>query len=162
MERKGILLAILACASTAAADSRVVIESATDDTRAPSAERKRNSTTLRHTLDQLITTHSLKANAHIDASVVSLTVERSDNLVIVSAQVRIAISDDTGRIHSVLSGGAKVEAPARMYRARGRIGLRNDALSAAVTGMFDKVKTVIAPMPKTKVRVAMARSFTSS
>jgi hypothetical protein len=142
MTRTGILLAVLAVASPAAAD--VVVSSATDASPCTAMERSQNTATLRRTLDTLIASQLPSANAHVDATIVSLTVEPTDDLVVVSAQIRLAISDDSGRILSVLTGGAKVEQSARSYRAQKLGRMRDDAVSAAVEGMFGKVKIAIA------------------
>jgi hypothetical protein len=143
MRCTAIVFAVVATASATYAD--VTVESATDASPCAPTERLRNSTTLRHTLENLIDAQVSNANAHVDASIVSLTVESTDELVTVSAQVRLAISDDSGKILSVLTGGAKVEMPARDYRARGLGSMRDDAVSAAVEGMFGKVKTALEP-----------------
>jgi hypothetical protein len=158
MRRTAIFIAVLATASIAVAESKVLIESATDATKGSRRQRAQNTITLRRTLDDLLASHTVNANAHVDATVVSLTVQPKGKLMIVSAQVRLAISDDNGRILSVLVGGAKVEAP----RAdRGRLGhLRDEAVSAAAEGMFDKLKTSLSQarsQTRAEKRIALAR-----
>lgn len=139
VKRTAIFLAMLAAASPAMA--QIVVASATDSSRSTSIERARNAATLRRTLDRLI--GSQTCNAHVDATIVSLTVEPAGALVVVSAQVRLAISDPNGRILSVLTGGAKVETDARGFRPRQLPRMRDDAMFAAVEGMASKVKRVV-------------------
>lgn len=137
MKRMAIWFAVLAAASPAMADVRIA--SATDATHGSVIERAQNTATLRRTLDRLTSRLSTKTT-HVDATIVSLTVEPQDDLVVVSARVRLAISDDNGRILSVITGGAKVEQDARIFRTRHLKTMRADAVSGAVEGMFDKVK----------------------
>jgi hypothetical protein len=145
MRSLAIVIAVLAAASPATAG--VVVESATDASRCTSDERAQNTTTLRRTLDRLSTQLST-TNAGIDATIVSLSVEPAGALVVVSAQVRLAISDENGRLLTVLTGGAKVEMSAREYRARKLPRMRQDAVVGAVEGMFGKVKASLRQLPR--------------
>jgi hypothetical protein len=142
MKSSAIMIAVLAAAAPAAAD--VVVKSATDTSRCTPTESAQNTATLRDSLDDVIASQLSTGNAHIDASIVSLTVEKTRVRVVVSAQVRIAISDDNGRILSVLAGGAKVEQSAGTIRARDVRVMREDAVRAAVDGMTDKMKVSVA------------------
>ncbi len=142
MKGTAILLAVLAAAAPAAAEVRVA--SATDASPRTAIERAQNTTTLRRTLDRLIASQRSSTNAHVDATIISLTVEPIDDLVVVTAHVRLAISDEDGRLLSVLTGGAKVERTARHVRARHLRAMREDAVAAAVEGMFDKLKKSVA------------------
>jgi hypothetical protein len=76
---------------------------------------------------------------HIDLSVVKIDVAQAGQFVEVEAQLRLAISDGSGRMMSFLSGGAKVQVPRRVYDARNLPTLRREALENAMRGMFDKL-----------------------
>jgi len=76
---------------------------------------------------------------HIDLSVTKLDVDRSSGLVEVDAELRLAISDDSGKMLSFLSGGAKVQVPAQKFDARYLPELHKEALENAMRGMFDKL-----------------------
>lgn len=76
---------------------------------------------------------------HIDLSVTKLAAARAGNLVEVEAELRIAISDDSGRMLSILSGGARVQVPPGTFDARQLPALRKEALDNAMRGMLDKL-----------------------
>ncbi len=76
---------------------------------------------------------------HLDLSVTRLAATRVGNVIEVGAELRIAISDDSGKILSLLSGGAKVQVPAASFDARTLPALRRDALDGAMRGMLDKL-----------------------
>jgi HEAT repeat protein len=76
---------------------------------------------------------------HIDLSVTKLAANRAGNLIEVEAELRIAISDDSGRMLSVMSGGAKVQVPPGTFDARQLPTLRKEALDNAMRGMLDKL-----------------------
>ena len=78
---------------------------------------------------------------HLDLSVTKLDVAQNGNFIEVEAQLRLAISDDNGRMLSFLSGGAKVQVPKRTFDARYLPALRKEALENAMRGMFDKLLT---------------------
>lgn len=144
-----LLIAVLA--ATAPAGAEVVVETATDASRCTPQERAQNAATLRRTLDRLIATHALAANAQIDASIVTLTVEPSAKLVVASARVRLAITDESGRMVSVVTGDAKIEVP-RGTRPPQLARMRDDAVTAAVEALFGKVKIALAPTTPTPRR----------
>ncbi len=75
----------------------------------------------------------------IDVSVVKLDVAQTGGYVEVSAELRLAISDDHGKMLSFLSGGAKVQIPVSKYRPKYLATMRRDALEGALRGMFDKL-----------------------
>jgi hypothetical protein len=79
------------------------------------------------------------AARHLDISVTRLAAVRAGQLVEVEAELRIAISDDSGRMLSILSGGAKVQIPADKFDARNLPVLRREALDNAMRGMFGKL-----------------------
>jgi len=76
---------------------------------------------------------------HIDLSVTKLAATRVGAYVEVDAQLRLAISDDSGKMLSFLSGGAKVQVPADKYQAQYLPSLRKEALESAMQGMFGKL-----------------------
>ena len=78
---------------------------------------------------------------HLDLSVTKLDVAQSGNFIEVEAQLRLAISDDNGRMLSFVSGGAKVQVPKRTFDARYLPALRKEALENAARGLFDKLLT---------------------
>jgi hypothetical protein len=155
MNSAAILVTVLA--ATTPAMGEVIVASTSDTSRGTPSERAQNTATLRRTIDDTIGSRLSSANAHVDATIVSLVVRSRRNAIVVSARVRLAISDNHGRILSIVVGGAKVERSARTYRAaRDLRGLRDDAISAAVDGSFDKVRVAVdATAPRTPVRVAI-------
>jgi len=76
---------------------------------------------------------------HLDLSVTRLAATRAGNMIEVCADLRVTISDDSGKILSLVSGGAKVPVPAASFDGRGLPALRRDALEGAMRGMFDKL-----------------------
>jgi hypothetical protein len=75
----------------------------------------------------------------IDVSVVKLEVVQSGSYMEVEAELRLAISDDKGKMLSFLSGGAKVQVPLAKYKPKFLPTMRKDALEGAMKGMFDKL-----------------------
>ena len=131
----------------------VLINSSTDDSpgSADPASRKLHAEIIKRALtdrlraDASITSAigearrwSLDAR-HLDLSVTRLAATRAGNVVEVGAELRIAISDDSGKMLSLLSGGAKVQVPAARFDPRNLPALRKDALDGAMRGMFDKL-----------------------
>ena len=76
---------------------------------------------------------------HIDLSVVKMDVTDAKGMIEVDAELRLAISDDKGRMLSFLSGGAKVSVPKAKFDLRYLPNLRKEALENAMRGMFDKL-----------------------
>jgi hypothetical protein len=125
---------------------RVVIGSSVDQTQtAEDKERAANAATAKRVLAKLIARESMPRGdvRHLDISVVSLTIDPLGENVIVSAEVRIAVSGGRGTLLQVFAGGAKVEIPGRSYRAHRLPGLREDALAGAVEAVFSKVKRTL-------------------
>jgi hypothetical protein len=73
---------------------------------------------------------------NVDVSCVALETRTTGNYVEIEAQLRLAISDDRGKMLSFLSGGAKVQVPRRTFDARYLPQLRKEALENAVRGLF--------------------------
>ncbi len=76
---------------------------------------------------------------NVDVSLVSLETRNSGGYVEIEAQLRLAISDDRGKMLSFLSGGAKVQVPRRSYDPRYLPQLRKEALENAVRGLFSNL-----------------------
>jgi hypothetical protein len=75
----------------------------------------------------------------VDVSVVKLELSQDGNYMVMAAELRLAISDDKGKMISFLSGGAKVQIPRNKYSAKILPNMRKDALEGAMQGMFDKL-----------------------
>jgi len=85
---------------------------------------------------------------NIDLSVVKLDVTPSGNYMEIEASLRLAISDDKGKMLSFLSGGAKVQIPKTTYDPKYLPALRKEALENAMRGMFEKLVTHLRTQPK--------------
>jgi len=75
----------------------------------------------------------------IDLSVVKMDVETNGAYVEIAAELRLAISDDKGKMLSFLSGGAKVQIPTAKFKGQFLPNYRREALEGAMHGMFDKL-----------------------
>ena len=136
-------------------DSYITINSSADDSpgKADKPTRKLHGEIVRDTLlasfkrEPLVTTVASDAHRwgldsrHLDLSVTKLDVAQAGGFVEIEAQLRLAISDDNGKMLSFLSGGAKVQVPARTYNAKYLPNLRREALENAMRGMFAKLLT---------------------
>jgi hypothetical protein len=134
-------------------DLFVLINSSTDDSpgKTDKATRKLHGELLRKVLGDsfhatpLVTSVATEAQRygldprHLDVSVTKLEVVPSGTYMEIQAELRLAISDDHGKMLSFLSGGAKVQIPRRTYDARYLPDLRKEALENAVRGLFDKL-----------------------
>jgi len=76
---------------------------------------------------------------HLDLSIVKMEVAQSGTYMEIEAQLRLAISDDKGRMMSFVSGGAKVQIPKKTFDLRYLPALRKEAVENAMRGMFDKL-----------------------
>jgi len=136
-------------------DLYVQIKGANDDSpgKADKATRKTNAEILKQALlDELKTAPqvtmtesvaqrwSLDAR-HIDLSVVKMEVVQAGSYIEMQTELRLAISDDTGKMISFLSGGAKVQVPKSKFNTNALPMMRKDALEGAMRGMFDKLIT---------------------
>jgi hypothetical protein len=79
------------------------------------------------------------AARHIDLSVTRLDVGKTLDHIEIAAQLRLAISDDSGKMMSFLSGGAMVQVSNQTFDARYLPALRRQALETAMRGMFEKL-----------------------
>jgi len=76
---------------------------------------------------------------HVDLSITRLAATRTGGTIEVDAQLRLTISDDSGKMLAFLSGGARVEVPTQKFDPRYLPTLRKEALEDAMRGMFDKL-----------------------
>jgi hypothetical protein len=134
-------------------DVYVLVKTSSDDSPGNSNKdaRKTHGDIIRQTLmdsfkaQPTVTTQAAEAQKwdlsarQVDLSVVKLEVAQSGGYMEVEAQLRLAISDDKGRMQSFLSGGAKVSIPRSKYDAKNLPALRREALENAMRGMFDKL-----------------------
>jgi hypothetical protein len=75
----------------------------------------------------------------IDLSVVKVDVSTVGGMVEIAVDLRLAISDDKGKMLSFLSGGAKVQVPSGKFNSKYLAQFRKQALEGAMQGMFDKL-----------------------
>lgn len=134
-------------------DLYVLIKGANDDSpgKADKPTRKTNADILKQALTdelkaapQVTMTESVAQRwgleaRHIDLSVVKLEVVQDGGYVEMQTELRLAISDDTGKMISFLSGGAKVQVPKSKFTLGALPMMRRDALEGAMRGMFDKL-----------------------
>jgi len=134
-------------------DLYLLVNSSADDSpgTADKPARQRNADTVKRVLlerfktDASVTSVADDARQwglearHIDVSVTKLDVDKSAGNVEVGAELRLAISDDSGKMLSFLSGGAKVQVPSQKFDPKYLPALRKEALENAMRGMFDKL-----------------------
>lgn len=133
------------------ADTYVHINSSADDSpgRADKKTRQANAEILRAFLtnqfraNPLVTMDDAEKSRlvarHLDLSVVKLAVVTAGTHVEVEAQLRLAISDASGKMLSFVSGGAKVSVPKTKFHPKYMANMRRDALEGAVRGLYDKL-----------------------
>ncbi|HEX4422385.1 MAG TPA: HEAT repeat domain-containing protein [Kofleriaceae bacterium] len=135
------------------ADLFLLVSSSADDSpgTADKTTRKTHAEIVRRVLiEQLKTEASVTSTAseashwglaarHIDLSVTKLEVGKAGVYTEVKAELRIAISDDKGKMLSFLSGGAKVQVPTDKFNVQYLPSLRKEALEDAMHGMFRKL-----------------------
>ena len=135
------------------AEYMIVISSSSDDSpgRLDKAARKVHSEALRAELTKelaaqpsvtLAAAEAQKWNLdtrHVDLSIVKMEVVPNGTYMEIQADLRLAISDDKGRMMSFVSGGAKVQIPKKTFDLRYLPALRKEAVENAMHGMFDKL-----------------------
>ena len=138
-----------------APDLYVMIKSSSDDSpgKADKPTRKQNATVVKQALmDSFKVAPQVTMTAadaqrwgldprQVDLSVVKMAVETNGGYVEIDAELRLAISDETGKMLSFLSGGAKVQIPSAKFKAQYLGNYRREALEGAMRGMFDKLLT---------------------
>lgn len=136
-----------------APDLYVTIKSSTDDSpgHGDKATRKQNADAVKSTLETSLKTAPqvtmVAADAQrwgldprmIDVSVVKMDIQTTEGYVEIAAELRLAISDDKGKMLSFLSGGAKVQIPSAKFKTQYLQNYRREALEGAMRGMFDKL-----------------------
>src|SRR3569623_695734 len=134
-------------------DLYVLIKSTNDDSpgKADKTTRKINADILKAAIaDELKTAPQVTTTAevaqrwgldarHIDLSVVKMDLVQSGGYIEMQTELRLAISDDTGKMLSFLSGVAKVQIPKTKFNPNALPMMRRDALEGAMRGMFDKL-----------------------
>jgi HEAT repeats len=138
-----------------APDLYVMIKSSSDDSpgKADKPTRKQNAEVVKQTLlDSFKAAPQVTMTAAdaqrwgldprtIDLSVVKMEVETNGGYVEIDAELRLAISDENGKMLSFLSGGAKVQIPSAKFKGQFLQNYRKEALEGAMRGMFDKLLT---------------------
>jgi hypothetical protein len=143
-------------------DLYIIIKSSADDSPGTTdkATRKVHADIIRQSLAEqcrsAVNVTSLAAEAqrwgldlrNIDLSVVKMAVTPVGDHYDVEAQLRLAISDDKGKMLSFLSNGATISVPRGSYNARILPKLRKEVLEGAMRGMFDKLLAHLRDLPK--------------
>ena len=135
------------------ADTYVRINSAMDDspgkadkkTRQANADILRNFLTAQFRANPALTMDDPSKKGvtarHLDLSVVKLDVVTGGTHIEVEAQLRLAISDENGKMLSFVSGGAKVQVAKNKFNPKYMPNMRRDALEGAMRGLYDKLLT---------------------
>ncbi len=141
-------------ALSAQPDVYVVLKTTKDDSPGTGAgkdakTRKENAVIIRDSLNGSLRTHVSVTNiaedakrygldpCQVDLSIVKLEQRQNGDYIEVQAELRLAISDDHGRMKSFLTNGAKVQVPRRTFDQRYLPQLRREALENAVKGIVD-------------------------
>jgi len=141
------------CAVEDKPDLYVMVKSSSDDSpgKADKTQRKTHAEIVKQTLlDSFKAAPQVTLTASeaqrwgldprtIDLSVVKMDVETVGGMVEIDAELRLAISDDKGKMLSFLSGGAKVQVPSGKFNPKFLANFRKEALEGAMRGMFDKL-----------------------
>lgn len=77
----------------------------------------------------------------VDVSVTKMIVRTKGKMLEVETELRLAISDESGKMLSFISGGAKVQVPKQGFNWSYLPNLRKEALENAVRGLFGKLLT---------------------
>jgi hypothetical protein len=138
MVRSLIVLALMV--GTVGAEPTVKVRTAKDNSHAVTeTESKKHEEVMRRTIERLVARAPIKldANRNVDASLVTLTTDMLGSTAIVTATLQLVVSDDNGRITSVLGTSAKVEA---MRGSTRLASLREEAIVGALESGYAKVK----------------------
>jgi hypothetical protein len=134
-------------------DLYIVIKASNDDSpgTADKATRKSNAEIIKNALASQcrnapnVTSVSSEADHYglpirvIDLSIVKMEVNTVGSQVVVSAQLRVAVSDGQGKMLSFLSNAAELPVSKSSFHPRLLPGLRKQLLETAMNGMFDKL-----------------------
>jgi hypothetical protein len=85
--------------------------------------------------------------ACLDISIAPIALVSSTDEVTLAASVRVMISDDHGKMSSVVSGGATVHVQRSQYKTTQLPSYRRDALEVAIAGIAPGVRTRLTPPP---------------
>jgi hypothetical protein len=85
--------------------------------------------------------------ACLDIVVSPIELVSSTAEVTLAANVRVMISDDRGKMSSVVSGGATVHVQRGQYKTMQLPSYRRDALEEAIAGIAPGVRTRLTPPP---------------
>ncbi len=150
-----VLVMVLLASGSARADgnnAQIAIAIASSHDESPGdrnpAERDANRETIRQALlAQLKSSPGLTSVAlrgiesrRVDLSVVALDVVEGAHGMELRAALRIVISDATGKILAVVTGGARAEMPRHTYGSRLR-SLEKQLLEDAMQGLFGPLRT---------------------
>lgn len=128
-------------AGTAMADGIVVTSSDRSLGVQSDSDRRANAEIVKDVLDAWVSSESLATDRQIDVGVVKLDIDPAGSAeVSIVAELRIAISDQEGKMTSVLSGTSTVTVAGRMARPAALAGLRREALVAATRAMLPKLR----------------------
>lgn len=75
----------------------------------------------------------------IDVSIIKLEQSQANGMVEVSAELRLVVSDNKGKLMSILSGGAKAQIPTAKYQVKNLPNMKREAIEGAMRGMMDKL-----------------------
>lgn len=140
-------------ALTARPELFVLVKSSTDDstgkldkkTRKLHGEIARTAMSGELKATQVVTTVAKDADKYgldgrnIDVIITKLDTKTVGSYIEIEAQLRIAISDERGKMLSFVSGGAKISVKKATYDTSYLPQLRREALENAVKGLFDKL-----------------------
>jgi hypothetical protein len=136
-------------------DLYVVLKSCNDDSPGKSAKKDRlsNAEVVRASMAgelrvaPLVTSAANEAKRlglnprMVDVSVTKMVLRTKGRFLELETELRLAISDDSGKMLSFLSGGAKVSVPKKGFNWSYLPQLRKEALENAVRGLFGKLIT---------------------
>jgi hypothetical protein len=136
----------------------VIVKSASDDSpiAGPATPAVKSTRKLHADIARAAMTGELAANALVtsvakeakrfglDCRVIDVIITKLETRTVgayieVEAQLRLAISDDRGKMLSFLTGGARVQVRKASYNVAYLPQLRRDAIDNAVKGLFDKL-----------------------
>jgi len=134
----------------------VVIKSASDDSPAKAAKYDKKARKTHADIAKLAMASAMKSVPtvtaiakdaakynldcrNIDVIVSNLETRASGNYIEVEASLRLAISDDRGKMLSILTGGAKVQVRKANFDTAYLPQLRREAIENAVKGVLDKL-----------------------
>ncbi|MBT8492770.1 MAG: HEAT repeat domain-containing protein [Deltaproteobacteria bacterium] len=139
----------------------VVLKSTSDESRGKTRKkaRKRRVRRMKSVMASTlrgapgVTTNAAVAEKHrlkpfyIDLTIQNFKRRVSGPYVEIECQLRVAVSNQRGKMLSVMTGGAKVQVPKHTFRRRYEAALRLEALESAVQGIHGDVITYLQQNP---------------